>query len=477
MSVREQLLSIIVNNPGFKLNPSEICFFQARAQIGTPSRQTTTTTSTKPGIGIGVKLTKHFGIGIGRQKVTTKTESQTVWDKDPCDFYVMDDCIILKKGNQNITINYESITNLKVNKDALTIICGLQNWYLFMAHKDVERFINVYKLLGDAGREGFDPKTLYSETPNATPPPAKQVISSEYAQTVFLWCVGRKATPVMKRDEYPKYLFYDCNIQNSPKYHLEMIKSGYLVPSPMAENLASLKLSELKEILQNNGLSTSGKKADLIKSIIESVPAQALTSLFPEEKYVLSDLGKAFLDAHDDYIKLKEHQNWQISIAEYDAAKGNNKSFYDVCWGILNRRLTGIDNLTDHRNIYYSMFTLLKEEGDKKNALAMLLRVLYYDVNSLSSGYLNSYLQGYIKKKEFLDKAAQEVCFAPAIIKEIGDLEEYFSEEMINRLYAQKAVIQPCSKNLFSEMIHAIFEGSFDEALFKQRIINDYRKA
>jgi hypothetical protein len=76
-----------------------------------------------------------------------------------------------------------------------------------------------------------------------------------------------------------------------------------------------------------------------------------------------------------------------------------------------------------------------------------------------------------------LDKAAQEVCFAPAIIKEIGDLEEYFSEEMINRLYAQKEVIQPCSKNLFSEMVHAIFEGSFDEALFKQRIINDYRKA
>ena len=123
------------------------------------------------------------------------------------------------------------------------------------------------------------------------------------------------------------------------------------------------------------------------------------------------------------------------------------------------------------------MYTLLKEEGNNQNAMEMLLRVLYYDVNSLSSGYLNSYRKGFIKKREFLERAAQDVYFAPGILKDIGDMEEFYSEEMIQRLYSHKGALQPCSEKLFSEIVHAILDGSFDEDYYKQRIVMDYRKA
>ena len=478
MSVKDQLLSIIVENPNIDLVPGEVCFYQAKAQIGTPREEIVTTTKTKPSLGVGFRVTKHLGIGVGRQKVTTKTESHTVWDKEPCEFFVLDDRMVLKVKKQNVIIDYDRVTNLKVNKDALTITVGSQDCYLFMAHKDVERFISVYQLIGEAGKEGIDTRSLLTgEAPTNEASSPRKTNSDAFAQTLFLECIGRKATPVMKRDEYPRFLFYDCNIQNAPKYHKEMIQAGYLEPAPIADILAAMKLAELKDILQQNGLNASGKKATLIDSIIANIPEKTLTAMFPEKKYVLSDTGKAFLEEHADYVKLNAHRNWQITPAEYDAAKGVNGRFYDVCWGILNSRIARADNLVEHRNVYYNMYTLLKEEGKYQNALEMLLRVLYYDVNSLSSGYLNSYRKGFIKKREFLEKAAQDVYFAPGILKDIGDMEEFYSEEMIQRLYSHKDALQPCSEKLFGEIVHAILDGSFDEDYYKQRIVMDYRKA
>ena len=62
-------------------------------------------------------------------------------------------------------------------------------------------------------------------------------------------------------------------------------------------------------------------------------------------------------------------------------------------------------------------------------------------------------------------------------MKSIGDMEEYYSEDMVNRLYEHKTIIQPCSLKLFSEIVHSIIEGSFDEDYYKKRIVMDYKKA
>ncbi len=478
MAANEELLAEVVKNPDLQLNPGETCYFQAKAQIGTPHEEIVTTTKAKPGLGVGFRVTKHLGIGVGRQKITTKTETHTVWDKEPCTFFITNERFILKTKKQNILLDPSRITNFKVNKDAVTITVGSQDCYLFMATKDVKHFIKVFELMAAVGKEQLAGKNLPSNS-NAQSSQGddtqRNTIPPNYAQTIFLWYTGRKPTAVLKRDQYPSYLFYDCKIQNASKYHKEMIQDGYLEPAPIADCLTTLKLPELKEILQNNGLNTTGKKADLITRIIDNVPEKTLSALFPEKKYILSDKGKAFIEENNDYIKLREHPNWQISAAEYDAAKGSNNRFYDVCWGIFNRRIAQGD-LFSHRNTYYNMYTLLKEEGKTQSALEMLLRVLYYDVNSLSCGYTYSFLQKNMTKKEFVDRAAESLYFAPAVIKDIGDLEEYFSDEMVNRLYSHKEAIQPCSEKLFSEIVHAILDGSFDEGYYKERLIMDYRK-
>ena len=89
MGIKEELQAFIVRNPGIALRPGEVCFFFAKGSYGTPYTQTTT--KVKPGVGLGVvvPVTKHFGLGLGKQKVKTETSTQTVWQKEPCQIYVI----------------------------------------------------------------------------------------------------------------------------------------------------------------------------------------------------------------------------------------------------------------------------------------------------------------------------------------------------------------------------------------------------
>lgn len=155
MSARDKLMAIIVKNPDLELLPGEVCLYQVKAKLGTPHEETVTTTKTKPGIGVGIRLTKHFGVGVGRQKVTTHTETHTVWDYEPCDFFMLDSRMVLKMRRNNSVIRYDDVTDLKVNKDALTVSTKSQDYFIFMPHKDVQRFVDVYGLLGEAAKEGI----------------------------------------------------------------------------------------------------------------------------------------------------------------------------------------------------------------------------------------------------------------------------------------------------------------------------------
>ena len=89
----------------------------------------------------------------------------------------------------------------------------------------------------------------------------------------------------------------------------------------------------------------------------------------------------------------------------------------DICWGIFNSIILQCANSINlARNEYYNMYRLAKEEGNKQRATETLLRVFYIDVNSNKT-------------------------FAPAIIKEIGNHEEYYDPSYINRLYSSPLVI------------------------------------
>lgn len=505
MGIKEEIRALIVPNPNIQLRPGEFCVFYVKGQYGTSHLQTTT--KVKPGVGLGVvvPVSKHFGIGVGKRKVKTETSTQTVWDKQSCEFYLLDNRIVIKfkKGIYDIAIG--SITNTQVYKDAIEIHCGSQKHMLFMSKSEIKRFIHLFDLLGQAQQMGINLDDLgstvttgytYAQAPVQAPiqqAPATQPYSvsyggaqitsnrtatNDYARTIFLWAVGRKPTPIKKRDEYPRYLFDDCNIQNAPKFHKEMIEQGYLATPSPADTLSSFKVTELKEILKENGLPSTGKKDALVQSILENVPNEKLVRLVPSNQYVLSEFGKQYVDAHDDYIKLHNHRAWDISAAEYDAEKAAtpNMRFNDICWRIFNRRITQTQEIREHRNIYYNMFLLTKEEGKNKTALDMLLRVLYIDVSGATNSYVDLVKRGWMTKQDFSKEVESSIFFAPSMIKDIGNLEEEFSNDMLERICTWRLPINLCPNNLYADIVFSIFRGDFDEVKYKHYLAMEYQR-
>lgn len=88
-------------------------------------------------------------------------------------------------------------------------------------------------------------------------PQKSSSVTEDYAKTIFLYHV--RISPIKKQEQYPKY-FQDYSIWNAPQYHRSLIQEGYLEEAPLKDRLQSLKLSELKAILEEQGLGKSGKK-------------------------------------------------------------------------------------------------------------------------------------------------------------------------------------------------------------------------
>lgn len=321
--------------------------------------------------------------------------------------------------------------------------------------------------------------TQISNSDETTIIPATKEEQGDYAKTIFLWA-NQKASPVKKRDEYPSYLFYECGIQDAAKYHDKMIKDGFFIPSPVQETLSTLKVDALKEILSSHGQPVSGKKTEIIERILVNVPEEELVAYVSKDSYSLSDTGKKFLEAHNDYVLLHTHRNWGIEYNEYvdELRSCPGKSFYDVCWGIFNKRIMENGKKGDlSRNVYFNMHQLLMEEGKKQSAFEELVRVFYLDLSGYDSGSFNLLRQGIYKKSDLLSHFDTNVMIAPGIVKALGDLQDYYNKEIVERVAEWKLPFNACSPELFAETVDSIIKGTFDEVGTLKRLKQGYEKA
>ena len=85
--------------------------------------------------------------------------------------------------------------------------------------------------------------------------------------TIFLWCSDGQ--PIKYDNEYVGYLKYQYNITNPSTFHRRMIAEGYLQKSDIETTLKSFLVPALKEYCERFELKKTGKKADIIKRLIQ----------------------------------------------------------------------------------------------------------------------------------------------------------------------------------------------------------------
>ena len=300
-------------------------------------------------------------------------------------------------------------------------------------------------------------------------------LQGNYAKAVFLWAYS-KASPIKDNDSYARYFLYECGIKNAAKYHRELITAGYFEEASAEQSLNALKVTELKEILTALGQSTTGKKDALIWRIVNNADDSLIARYCPEKLYMLSEMGQAFLQEHDDYVMVHKHKNWGIGWKEYDARKVPGQSYYDTMWAIFNEQLSVAPSHYG-RNQYYCMYQLLNEEGKRERALQMLLRVLYLDLSGVEVlDYYDLYRQGIYNQKQMREWFNVIIMIAPGIVNPIKDFADVYSDEMVDILYELKLPVQMCDKKLFLSIVHSVIDGTYNQESTEEKFKCAYYK-
>lgn len=297
----------------------------------------------------------------------------------------------------------------------------------------------------------------------------------DYAKAVFLNAYS-KSSPIKSKHEYQGYLLYECGIRDSVKYHKLLIDEGYLEKSTSADMVSALKVTELKSWLSELGLPVGGKKDALVERIVCAVGEEEIQRKLPNQTYVISEKGRNFLEEHEAYIKIHTHKNWGITWQEYESKKHPGYRIYDVFWGIFNERV--VKNGWHCRNDYLCMYQLLVEEGKRQNAVEMLLRVIYLDVSGVEGlTYLDMYRIGAFSLKDTKETFGAAILLAPGLIKDLASFSDVYNDGLVDRLYEWKLPLQICTKRQFLNFVHSVFDGTYVEEIFEEKLKSGYYKA
>lgn len=107
---------------------------------------------------------------------------------------------------------------------------------------------------------------------------------------------------------YPGLWWFKYGIRDVGHALESLQDRGFLQWASKAKSLGTLKVDELKQLLVNEGLSTAGKKADLVSRIAMEIPDDRLVIPGYEPKYELTDIGKAELE-DNGYVPYMHRHN------------------------------------------------------------------------------------------------------------------------------------------------------------------------
>lgn len=202
-----------------------------------------------------------------------------------------------------------------------------------------------------------------------------------------------KITP---NTRFPNYWDYEWHVTNPKQIAMSLVDRGFYVPASAKDSLELLKLAEIKIIAKNAGLKISGKKADVINRIIESLTPEQIKPHLQEGIYVISDVGKVSIsDDHFSYFLWLNKIELYKYAAKFDQTLANVKLYNDFLWAqLLPRTQIPInsdyaDFFTANQTAYYYLVSI----GKQDQALPYLVRTFWTSINkciSIDNRYLSS---------------------------------------------------------------------------------------
>lgn len=176
-----------------------------------------------------------------------------------------------KKGNRQVQQNEASISAENTNKEAIR------------AAEFLNRPINVMD--DDKTKRDAEYEIVLKEherlieaihVPEAVTPCDVDLTPTE---KVFLWYLNGK--PV-RRPNIAVYWFIEYGLHDYQNCVQKLFDGGYLTVAAPAESLSMLTKQQLNEILDDYALPKTGRKADLVQRIVETIPEEAINSIYKD---------------------------------------------------------------------------------------------------------------------------------------------------------------------------------------------------
>ena len=187
-------------------------------------------------------------------------------------------------------------------------------------------------------------------------------------------------------DDFPAYFEYDYHI--NPQLHRnKLISMGMLEFQKSQKSLFKLKVIELKEILKNESLPTSGKKDKLVQRIMDNF--DILEPRIPQA-LCLTELGEQLLLENQNLIKA--HQDQYISTVEYKdySMRFPEDSYDNIKIKILNDHI--VKNVRDQhfglvRINNHALGDLYQKQKEYKISLKYFIKTMLFDCSGLKNSY------------------------------------------------------------------------------------------
>lgn len=163
------------------------------------------------------------------------------------------------------------------------------------------------------------------------------------------------------KNGYPEFWWYEYGIQDVNYMLSTLERRGFIYFGPLQHSLNGLSVTELKQILKERNLPVSGKKAELIERISQSVSNDELLAAGVKRKYALTDLGQIELEenAYVPYMHKCPQKTIENSVSEYD---------FNV-WSI--NQLLGYGNTSDWKEVVEAQKVLLDKKLEKEELASL----------------------------------------------------------------------------------------------------------
>lgn len=294
----------------------------------------------------------------------------------------------------------------------------------------------------------------------------RKELDLEPEEILFLSYVdGRKSSNY----DYPIYWSRDYNLDFQGAL-TKLFKSGYLIFADSTYKLKSFKVTELKEILKDHNLKTTGKKADLIQRLADNLDDAEIDKLNNDDYFKVTEEGKKLLEQnkHIDYFKKRSIFDISIHTADKVIKKNPNTNHFSIALSVLEGRMDKYDEIEDHglfRNNLYHISLVYKDWRDENKQLTYLLMVTCMD---LFEGLYTYEKMKKLDMLQFYDKDTKKEMkeshmLAPGIISEILRLRDKFkidNEQLKENLWT---ITRKLPINISNSLIESRFDLLFRE--------------